>query len=74
MNRFPDKATVERVRAMYPPGSRVELFEMNNPFSSLKPGDMGTVEFVDDAAGIHIRWDNGSSLAAIWGVDCVKIL
>ena len=74
MNSFPDKATVERVRKMYPPGSRVELIEMSDMYSKLKSGDKGTVIFVDDAAGIHVNWDAGSSLAAIWGVDKLKLL
>ncbi len=33
------------------------------------PGDKGTVFFVDDAGGIHINWDNGEGLAAVWGQD-----
>jgi hypothetical protein len=47
---------------------------MNDPFTKLMPGEKGTVDFVDDAAGIHIRWDNGEGLAAIFGIDKLKRL
>jgi hypothetical protein len=40
---FPSKATVERVRAQYPSGCRVELISMDDPYSTLKPGEQGTV-------------------------------
>ena len=36
------------------------------------PGDRGRVFCIDDAGGIHINWDNGSSLAAIIGADVIR--
>lgn len=66
------RAEVENLRATFPKGLRIELVEMNDPHSKLLPGDKGTVNFVDDAGGIHINWDKGSTLAAIWGVDIIK--
>ncbi|GHU52472.1 hypothetical protein FACS1894132_02180 [Clostridia bacterium] len=69
---FPSKTALDCVRVLYPYGSRVELVSMDDPYTTLKPGDRGTVQFVDDALGIHIKWDNGSSLAAIHGVDRLK--
>ena len=71
---FPDKDTVERVRKEYPPGTRVELVRMDDPYSKLLPGDQGTVKFVDDAASVHVSWDCGSGLALVFGEDeCRKI-
>ncbi len=49
-SRFPDQKTVERIRKMYPKGTRVELTHMDDPYSRLKPGDKGTVRLVDDTA------------------------
>lgn len=69
--RFPNKETVERVRKAYPTGCRVELVSMDDPYSRLKPGDQGVVTAVDDTATIHIAWDSGSTLGAVYGVDCV---
>ncbi len=69
---FPSKETVERVRRQYPKGTRVALASMSDPYSTLMPGDEGTVSFVDDNATIFVSWDNGSRLGAVYGVDCVE--
>jgi hypothetical protein len=47
---------------------------MDDPYSKLKPGDQGTVSFVDDIGTIHINWDSGSSLGAAYGVDMIRKL
>lgn len=36
---FPSKETVLRIKEQYPPGTRVELICMDDPYSKLKPGD-----------------------------------
>ena len=69
---FPSKETVAMLRQRYPAGVRVELVQMDDPYTRLCPGDRGRVEFVDDAGGIHIAWDNGEGLAAIWGQDVIR--
>ena len=71
---FPKKEVVEAVRARYPKGTRVELVSMEDPYSKLKPGDRGTVKFVDDTATVHVSWDCGSSLGVVYGVDKIRIL
>ena len=40
---FPTREQVEKVRAEYPKGTRVELVSMEDPYSRLKPGDRGMV-------------------------------
>lgn len=61
-----------RLREEYPPGTRVELIEMCDPYRNMPAGLKGTVDHVDDAGGIHISWENGSSLAALHGIDRIK--
>ncbi len=73
-NGFPSEKTVELVRKMYPKGTRVELVQMDDPYSHLRPGDKGTVQFVDDTATIFVDWDSGSGLGVVYGVDRVKKL
>lgn len=73
-NGFPSRETVERVRKMYPKGTRVELIQMDDSYSRLKPGDRGTVRFVDDAATVFVDWDSGSGLGVVYGKDQVKKL
>lgn len=71
---FPNKETVDRVRKQYPIGTRVELISMNDPYSTLKPGDQGTVDFVDDTATVFVNWDNGSMLGVVFGEDIIRQL
>ena len=72
--RYPSHETVERLRAMYPKGTRVELISMDDPYREMPSGLKGTVKAVDDMATIHIAWDNGSSLGAVYGVDTIRKL
>jgi hypothetical protein len=63
---------LKQLREEYPKGTRVELIEMNDPYREMPPGLKGTVQMVDDAGGIQINWDNGSTLAAIHGFDRIR--
>jgi len=74
MNEFISKAALEARRARYKPGVRVELVRFEDPYSSLKPGDRGTVEFLDDTGSVHIKFDNGSSLGVLYGVDEIRLV
>lgn len=69
MFRIPTRAQVERIRATYPAGSRVELIRIDDPYTHLRKGDQGTVIGVDDAGQIMMRWDRGSSLSLIPEAD-----
>lgn len=53
----------------FPKGTRVELVKMDDPYTTLKAGDKGTVAFIDDLATIHVNWDKGSSLGLVYGED-----
>jgi hypothetical protein len=50
-------------------GNRVVLLETDDPYTNLKFGDAGTVNFIDDTGTIFVRWENGSSLGLIPGED-----
>jgi hypothetical protein len=73
-NGFTPKETVLRLREQYPPGTRVELIRMDDPYAALKPGDQGTVSFVDDIGTIFVDWDCGSTLGAAYGADMIRKL
>ena len=73
-NNIPDRATIENLRSRYTKGTRVELIFMDDPYSKLKPGDRGTVIFVDDIGTIHVAWDCGSSLGVVYGEDSCKVV
>lgn len=68
----PSRERVARLREQYPEGARVELVSMSDPQTTLRPGDKGTVSFVDDIGTIFVDWDNGSGLGIVYGEDSVK--
>ena len=65
------KEVITMLREKYPAGTRVELVRMDDPYTSLTVGDKETVRFVDDIGTIHISWDCGSSLGAVYRVDII---
>ncbi len=70
---FPSRRTLERLRRQYPRGCRVELVRMDDA-QAPPAGTRGTVVGVDDAGSLLVRWDNGSSLNVVYGVDTVRRL
>ena len=68
---FSSREGVNMLREKYPKGTRVVLLEMDDP-QAPPIGTKGTVRHVDDAAGIGVNWDNGSTLSAIYGVDRIR--
>ena len=72
MFRMPTEREIQRIRSAYPAGTRIELISMDDPYTSLKPGDLGTVVGVDDAGQIMMRWDKGGSLSLIPGEDSFR--
>ena len=60
---------VERIKKMYPEGTRIMLDYLDAPYVKMQPGTVGTVTFVDGIGTIHMRWENGSSLGLVVGVD-----
>lgn len=67
-NNYPDRATIDRLKWLYPAGSRVQLDEMDDP-QAPPPGTFGTVYGVDDAGSIMVQWDNGCGLSVVYGAD-----
>ena len=65
--------TLERLRKEYPEGTRVELVEMDD-LQAPPVGTKGTVFLVDDIGSLQVHWDNGSTLAVLYGTDRVRKL
>ena len=66
------KETLSILREQYPKGTRVELVYMDDPYTKLTTGDKGTVIHVDDIGTVHINWDCGSTLGAVYGEDIIR--
>ena len=63
---------LKQLKSYYPPGTRVILVKMDDPYTRLKPGEKGTVTGVDDIGTIHVNWDSGSSLGVAFGEDLCR--
>lgn len=75
LNKFDRKRRIaESVKQMYPPGIRIELICMNDPYSPVPSGTRGTVQAVDDMGTIFPDWDNGRFLGVVPGEDVFRKL
>ena len=66
------KEVIERLRAEYPVGAKVELVKMNDPYRRMPTGIKGEVIGVDDIGTIHVSWENGSQLGIAYGEDSCR--
>jgi len=62
------------MQEQYPPGTRIRLNSMNDPYAPITPGTEGVVDVVDDDGQLHMKWDNGRTLALIPGEDSFTVL
>ena len=69
-----DRNKVEILRQRYPEGTRICLDSMENDPFPIPSGSRGTVQFVDDAGQLIMKWDNGSSLSLIPGEDRFHVI
>lgn len=69
-----DRKMVNFIKEQYPPGTRIRLNSMEDPYAPVAPGTEGVVDFVDDIGTIHMKWDNGRSLGIVPGEDSFSVL
>lgn len=55
-------------------GDRVRLVRCTDPHTQIKPGARGDVDYIDAMGTIHVRWEDGSNLGLIPGVDIWEII
>ena len=70
--RFPSREQIAALRERYPHGTKVELLSMDDPQAPLT-GTMGEILGIDGAGQLLVRWETGSSLSLIPGVDFFRI-
>ena len=72
--KFPNKSYLAQLRKQYPVGTKIQLISMRDEKYPILPGTIGEVTHIDDIGNIHVRWQNGSSLALIPEVDSFKVV
>ena len=50
-----ERKMVNFIREQYPPGTRIRLNSMEDPYAPIAPGTEGEVDFVDDEGQIFIH-------------------
>lgn len=73
MNHWPTRQEVERIRARYQAGMRIELIHMDD-VQAPPAGTHGTITAVDDVGDLIVTWDNGCGLKLIPSEDEFKVL
>lgn len=71
--QMPSKERIAALRKYYPRGTKVELLGMDDP-QAPPVGTLGEILGVDDAGQLLVRWETGSSLGLIPGVDSFRIV
>ncbi len=46
-------------------GRRIRLDFTADPYTTLRAGDEGTIDHIDDIGTVFVKWDNGSSLGLV---------
>lgn len=64
---------IEYLRKIYKAGDRLRCIHMEDA-NGVPPGTTGTVQYVDDAGNVHMKWDNGSCLSYLPDIDRVQKL
>ena len=68
INRELTPKEIAETRLNFPPDTRIELVHMEDNWA-VPSGTRGAVDYVDDAGQIHMKWDNGRTLAIVPQVD-----
>lgn len=74
MNGFPTRQQVERIKEKYPPGTKIRMVSMSDPYAPIPSGIEGIVDFVDDIGTLHCNFENGRSLGVIVGEDSFSVI
>lgn len=72
--RVPTDDELKALRERYPAGTMIRLLRMQDPYSPVPSGTIGTVDAIDDMGSILMRWANGSQLALIENADEFDVL
>ena len=69
-----DRKMVKFIQEQHPPGTRIRLNSMSDPYSPVPTGMEGIVDWVDDEGQIQMTWNNGRTLPLVPGEDSFTVL
>ena len=65
---------IKYIKQKYPIGTKVKLIKMYDFYNDLATGEEGIITSVDDLGTLHIKWENGSTLGLVVGVDEFEVI
>ena len=74
MSQFPSRKEVERIKKMYPKGTRIQIERMNDPYHPIERGTKGTVDHVNDVKNIFIGNDSLTTTVVESTMECANII
>ncbi len=75
MNEYErQRKMAESTKKLYPPGTRIELINMKDPYAPVPSGTRGTVKFLDSMGTICPEWDNNRTIGIFPGEDSFRKL
>lgn len=75
MNEYErQRRMAESTKKLYPPGTRIELISMKDPYAPVPAGTRGTVKFVDSMGTIFPECDNNRTIGIVPGEDSFRKL
>lgn len=69
-----NRRMAEEYRKTHPPGTRIELLDTSETMNPVPIGTRGAIVHIDDQCHLHMKWDNGRTLAVIPGEDSFRKL
>ena len=63
----------QRYKESYPPGTRIMLISMEDPWAPVPSGMRGTVEVVDDIGQIHMILSQSQLIRRLLPVECERL-
>lgn len=66
-------AALHVLRSQFTPDTRIDLLRMED-IQAPPVGTKGTVIGIDDTGSLMVRWDNGSGLNVLYGIDRCRII
>lgn len=63
-----------KLRNTFPPGTRVELIRMDDPYTKIPKGTHGTVMDMDDTGTLYVSWDGYHCLGVVYEKDSCRVI
>ena len=65
---------LNEIKELYPIGTKVKLTKDMDDKYPILAGTIGTIDYIDSEGQLHMKWENGRTLALIPEVDQFEII